>query len=257
MDFMDVDYGKTPNGNFLEFHENMKFLNHNGKDVDITMFDKTIYSISDNTKLLGFKGSFGGVYQSENYLINKKNDIINWFSIKKEKIQEYEKKLSSLGIILDDNLCTINFRGGEYKSIPDVLVRRDYWKDSINKMLEINPNMKFIIISDDPIFAQSYMPFEIPVYHDDIGFDFYVVNQSKWLIISNSSFGWWAAWLNKNVKKIIAPKYWSRHNVSDGYWSSGDIYTTSFTYMDRNGNLSDYETCKIESINYFKEQNIL
>jgi hypothetical protein len=101
------------------------------------------------------------------------------------------------------------------------------------------------------------MPFNIPALHISVGFDYYVVNQAKWLIISNSTFGWWAAWLNKKVNKIIAPKYWSRHNVSDGYWSTGDAYTRCFTYMDREGKLYDYETCKQEAINYYKSKNLI
>jgi hypothetical protein len=49
----------------------------------------------------------------------------------------------------------------------------------------------------------------IQAIHVDVGFDYYVVNQAKWLIISNSTFGFGAAWLNKNVNEIIAPKYWA------------------------------------------------
>jgi hypothetical protein len=30
------------------------------------------------------------------------------------------------------------------------------------------------------------MPFPIQAIHVDVGFDYYVVNQAKWLIISNS-----------------------------------------------------------------------
>ena len=123
--------------------------------------------------------------------------------------------------------------GVEYKNIPNVMLRKEYWKGAIDQMLKINNNMKFIIVSDDPVCARSFMPFDIPCYHFDIGFDFYVVNQAKWLIISNSSFGWWAAWLNQNSKLTIAPKYWARHNVSNGYWATGDIYTRCFKYLDR------------------------
>jgi hypothetical protein len=124
-------------------------------------------------------------------------------------------------------------------------------------MLSINPEMNFLVITDDIEASRSYMPFNIPTFHEDIGFDFYIVNQAQWLIISNSTFGWWAAWLNRAAKKIIAPKYWARHNVSDGYWATGDSYTRGFSYLDRDGNESDYETCKKEALEYYKSKNII
>jgi hypothetical protein len=101
------------------------------------------------------------------------------------------------------------------------------------------------------------MPFQIPVFHVEIGFDFYVVTQAKWLIISNSTFGWWAAWLNKRANKIIAPKYFACHNFSDGFWGLGESYTKKFFYMDREGVISDYKSCKIDAINYYKSKNII
>jgi len=116
--------------------------------------------------------------------------------------------------------------------------------------------MKFIVITDDPEFANSYMPFQIPCYHIEIGFDFYTINKSKWVILSNSTFGWWAAWLNDDAKLILAPKYWAAHNHSDGYWCVGESYTRGFTYIDREGNLSDYESCKSEAKEYYKNKNL-
>jgi hypothetical protein len=256
MYFMDVDFGKPIEGEITDFYEKWTHYLHNGDNVNITRLDERVYSITDNTRLIGDNGAFGGIYQSEDYFIDIKEEVISWFKIKPEKSLEYDSKLKELNIVLDENLCVINFRGGEYRGIPNVLLRREYWNDSINYMLSLNQNMKFILISDDPEYAKSFMPFDIPTYHLDIGFDFYVVNQAKWVILSNSTFGWWAAWLNTKANKILAPKYWARHNISDGYWSVGDSYTRSFTYVDREGNISDYDTCRREAEEYYKSKNI-
>lgn len=256
MYFMDVDFGKSIEGITKNYHENWTTYNHNGDIVNITLMDKNVWNVTDNSRLIGHNGAFGGIYQSERYFQTNSDKVKSWFKINKNYEDEFNKKLSEMNIELDDNLCVINFRGGEYRSIPKVLCRKEYWRDSVNYMLSLNPEMKFIVITDDTYCAKLFMPFDMPIYHVDIGFDFFVVNQAKWIIISNSTFGWWAAWLNKNAKKIIAPKYFGSHNLSDGYWSVGEIYTKSFNYMDRNGIVFDYETCKNEAINYYISKNI-
>jgi hypothetical protein len=44
--------------------------------------------------------------------------------------------------------------------------------------------------------------------------------------------------LNTKVKFCIAPKYWGRFNISDGYWSLEQNYTRGWIYQDREGKLS-------------------
>ena len=150
----------------------------------------------------------------------------------------------------------IHFRGGEYKSVINLIPAKSYWDNSISYMRLLNPNMKFLIITDDTNTASLYMP-GIPSYHVDIGFDFYIVNKSKYLIIANSSFSWWAAWLNINSNLTIAPKYFGRYNVSNGYWSLGDSYSKQFSYMDRNGILTEYDLCKKEALEFYKNNNLI
>ena len=256
MYFMDVDFGKFPSGQFKDFHEKWTTYKHID-DVNITFLDPRVYEIEDGTRMIGHNGALGGIYQSEDYLIDKKEEILNWFKIKEEYKNKFDSSMKEIGISLDDDTCVINFRGGEYRGLTSVILRREYWRDSINCMLSENPNMKFILVTDDPECARSFMPFDIPSFHGEIGFDYYLVNQAKWVILSNSTFGWWAGWLNTRAEKIIAPKYWARHNVSDGYWSPGESYTRRFTYLDRNGILSDYETCKTEALEYYKDKNLL
>lgn len=255
MTFMNVDYGKEVSGITNEYHESWRTHQHVDA-VNITMLQPSLYEISDNTILLGDNGAVGGIYQSEDYIIDRKEDIKKWFEIKEESATEYDKILADHGVTLDDNTCVINFRGGEYRSLANVIVRRKYWEDAAIQMLGYNPDMKFVVITDDVKTASDFMPSMTKVIHVDVGFDYYVVNQAKWLIISNSTFGWWAAWLNENCNQVIAPKYWSRHNVSDGYWATGDSYTRGFMYMDREGNLQDFDTCKAQVIDYYEKNNI-
>lgn len=254
--FMNFDFGERVKNIEHEYHEPWKTIYH-VDEVNITMLDPNIYNIQDNTIILGHNGAKGAILQSENYIIDRKEDIKEWFRIKPEFAEQYGAKMKELGVILDDNTCVINFRGGEYRGIPNVLCRREYWRDSVNHMLSINPDMKFLVITDDVDCANAFMPFPIRCVHVDVGFDYYVLFKAKWLIISNSTFGWWPAWLSESANKIIAPKYWARGNVSDGYWSVGESYTRGFDYMGRDSKLYDYETCKTEAQQYYKEKNLI
>lgn len=256
--FMDIDYGKPvevigknekglnkykdiPN----EYYDTPKVY----RNCTINMYDPNVFNVNDNTMI-------HLISQSEDYLTDRRSDILKWFEIKPEYVNVYENKLKELNINLDENTCVINFRGGEYRSIPNLIARVEYWRDSVNYMKYLNPNMSFIIITDDESCAKNFIG-DYQCHHIDIGFDFYAINKSKYTILSNSSFGWWASWLNIDSKLTIAPKYWSQHNISDGYWGLGDQYVRSFMYMDREGRLSNYDTCKKEAMNYYKNNNLI
>ena len=124
-------------------------------------------------------------------------------------------------------------------SLPTVLLPIKYWNDAVDHMRTQSPDMKFVVISDDIKYARRLLPF--PVYHFSIGMDYFIVYQARHLILSNSSFALFPAWLNENCKRIIAPKYWARHNISFGYWSPSNIYMKGWNYLDRDGKLFSHD----------------
>lgn len=246
MYFLDVDFGiQPPDGvDWKLKHEHWDFLNHDGDVINVTKKDFSLYNIEPWTFILGHNGAAGALLQSEDYFHHRKPEVKQWLAYKPEYELLFEKQCSEMGIHHDEDLCVLNVRGGEYKSIPRCLLRNEYWQMSMSHMRSINPMMKFLVVSDDPDYAR-YATGCPNVIHHNIGFDFYCVNKAKYIIASNSTFSWWAAYLS-SAKMIIAPKYWARWNVSNGYWSIGDAYTRGFTYMDRNGELFDYAVCRYE-----------
>ena len=248
LDFMDLDFGKDvvggtgpeggppntlPDGILHYFKERYNVL-PNGANV--TIDDPNLMKIVDNTKI-------DGIFQSENQIIHRKEEIREWLKIKPEK-DCYE--------FSDQDICIINYRGGEYTYMPWVLLENNYWENSMKKMKAINPNMRFVVITDDVETARKQFP-NLEINHFDIGKDFTILKNAYYLIISNSSFPLFATILNRVNKYTIAPKYWARHNISDGYWACGYNLWRNFDYLDRNGLFSSYDQCLQEFNEYIKQ----
>jgi len=201
-------------------------LRYGPSDIDIRSYDKELRNIKDGTKI-------DGLLQGEGYFLHRREEIKQWLKLNpKHDCFDYA----------DENTCIINFRGGEYSRVPEFFLGKTYWDNAISKMLEINSFFRFVVITDDVYTARKFFP-KFPVFHFSIGKDYSIIKNAQYLILSNSSFGWFPSWLSENQKYCIAPKYWARHNISDGYWSLGYNLTSGWHYMDRQGNLHSYEDC--------------
>ena len=227
MDFMDIDYGIQPVTNInTEYKEKIIIINDG---VNIHQYDD-FAKLQDNTKLVG-------CWQTEQYF--NKLKVQQWFKIKNSAIVEYSDRLVTNNITLDNNICIINIRGGEYRGHNTLLLPNSYWNNAINHMKSINTNMNFLVVSDDVNYAKMVFP-NYRCIHFDIGCDYYIINRAKYLILSNSSFAWFPAWLNNDVNCVIAPKYWARYNTSDGYWANSNIFTKDWLYFSKENKLQDY-----------------
>ena len=87
------------------------------------------------------------------------------------------------------------------------LAKTGYYIDAIN----LFPNRKFLVFSDDIPFAKTYFEgdkFSFDDSENDID-SFNRMASCDSQMIANSSFSWWAAFLNPNPsKKVVAPKLW-------------------------------------------------
>ena len=247
LDFMDLDFGlpvtggsgreggppdTLPDGIQHYFKERWLYL-PNGSNV--TIDDLNLELIQDNTKI-------DGIFQSEDRIIHRKEEIRQWLKIKPEKdCYDYS----------DPNICIINYRGGEYAGVRDFHLHDQYWKDAVQDMLVINPDFRFVVITDDVERASKQFPF-YEVKHFDVGTDFTIIKNAHYLILSNSSFPYFATLLSDTVKYILAPKYWGRYNISDGYWSCGYNIFRDHVYINREGTLFGYDECVREFEEYKK-----
>lgn len=248
-DFLSLDFGEPviggsgpeggpphelPEG--IQHYYNERRINHPDNGVDIRTYDSNLVNVPDKTKI-------DGIMQDEKYIIHRKAEIRKWLRVNEEfECNDYA----------NNDTCVINFRGGEYVHIPNVFLPKQYWEDAVQHMLKINPNFRFVVITDDVQTAKKFFP-NFEVHHFSIAKDYVVIKNASYLILSNSSFACLPAWLNENLKFCIAPKYWSQYNTSDGYWGCSYNLMSGWHYLDRNGQILNYEECEKEHAEYIQD----
>ncbi len=241
MYFMDMDLG-SPIVNVDDFHiykeaEERLYLKNCVHDMVYGCYvagsDEKLYHIKDNTLIYGN-------LQAQRYFLAHKEDIKQWLRVK-EEYDSYE--------FTRDNLCIMNVRGGEYVDNRSLFLRKSYWLNAMKHMKSIRSDMEFMIVTDDLEAAGRLLP-GIPAYHFDLAGDYVTIKNAKYLVLSNSTFAFFPAFTSETAMKIIAPKYWARHNVSDGYWASEQNIYEEFMYLDRKGKLFTAEECREELEEY-------
>ena len=163
---------------------------------------------------------FDGYWQNEKYFKDIE-DIIRKEFILKETLKNGNLNLANK--IQDTNSASIHLR--KYDDIPEddmSMLSLNYYHKAVKYLSERFNNLHFFIFSDNPEWAKKTLKLSCPttfVEHNKNDKDYEdlrLMSLCKHQIIANSSFSWWAAWLNENTDKIvIAPKKWFRNYHRD------------------------------------------
>jgi hypothetical protein len=170
---------------------------------------------TSNTRLSGY-------FQSEKYFKNYRDKILKFFEPTDDIIDTIELKY---GNVLSKKTCSIHVRRGDYLHLEPFhpVLSINYYKESVNKL---GNDLLYLIFSDDISWCKENFDFiHNKIFVDDLEDyeEIYLMSLCNNNIIANSSFGWWGAWLNKNIhKKIISPKIWFGHSLL--YHDTSDIY---------------------------------
>jgi rRNA-processing protein FCF1 len=149
-----------------------------------------------------------GYWQNKDYF----DDIA--IELKQEfKLREIPENIKSkLEEIKTTNSVSIHVRRGDYKQHTDFyMLDLEYYMKAVSKIKD--SNVKYYIFTNDKKWCNEKFNFlnnyEVVTCSKNEVEDFYLMSQCKHNIIANSTFSWWAAWLNENNSKvIIAPKKW-------------------------------------------------
>jgi len=267
--FLNIDWGKevTLNveqdsdfqlGNGFKHYYKERFDHHKRAPGCIGYPDNKFYELPDDCYI-------NGTFQRMSYIEEHREKICSWLTYD-DKVTDYSA----------DNICVIQLRGGDYTTGHSMLPPQ-YYQMAMQRMRENNPDIQFVIVTDDPGTASQYIP-GVPVvgsavseekdqYQKNIswykypggpvGIDYSILNSAKYAIISASTFAFWPIWTNNDLVNVIAPKYWFDWNISDGWWrmKDGIVNDQRWLWMDKEGGLYESNTCIEHAAVYYDNQS--
>lgn len=163
---------------------------------------------------------FDGLFQSEKHFLEHRNLILKEFTLKNALSLEAQKMA---GIMDTTESVVIQVRRGDYVSNYKATANHgvtgiDYFDSALKHIQsKVSKEIEIFVISDDIEWCKGNIKFSQKMHFvsqpsiKDFE-EIVLMTHAKHLIISNSTFGWWGAWLNQNPEKIIiTPKQWFKN----------------------------------------------
>jgi len=172
-------------------------------------FDEKVLACKNNTYLIGF-------WQTEKYFADIYEVLLKDFSFrqvpsgKNKKLMEQITTSPSISLHVRRGDYINNKHANRFHGVKD----NSYYKKGLEAIVQKQPDKYtvFVFSDDIPWCKQNIkIPFNtVYVEGNKKGFeDMRLMMNCNHNIIVNSSFSWWAAWLNQNEKKIVVgPKQW-------------------------------------------------
>ncbi len=171
-------------------HENLELIKQG-------CFKYSPIPLKDNIVIEGF-------FQSEKFFKDFENEIKDLFHLNKNLRENNDKKLN----LSKKKIVGIHFR--RYKVMADILPPMPwvYYEYALKKF--DSEKYEIICFSDDIDDVKknfNVKRFNFLENNNELD-DLYCLSQCDSVIMSNSTFSWWGAWLGKRKEKVIVPPFW-------------------------------------------------
>jgi hypothetical protein len=176
-------------------------------------FSESFFELGDHVYLRGY-------FQSEQFFIDCKLSILEQFEMKNDHLLPIVNELAN------SESVAIHVRLGDYLNpiLSGIMepFHLEYYKLAIQQIKSKYSNPKCYVFSDQIHLAKELLKLDTDLIFFDSNIsknamdDFLLMQSCKHQIITNSTFSWWAAYLNNNPHKtVIAPQKWYKAHFGD------------------------------------------
>lgn len=159
-----------------------------------------------------------GLWQNLNYFLDCEEQIKRSFSFHKESIlTEMDRQM--LREIESHNSVSVHVRRGDFVNSKFDICNAHYYQTAMREIEDKVPEILYFFFTDDFEFVErEFVDIKNKriISHDieSSVLDMQMMSQCRHNIISNSTFSYWGAYLNKNTDKyVIAPRYSIRNAI--------------------------------------------
>ncbi|MBC7913728.1 MAG: alpha-1,2-fucosyltransferase [Pyrinomonadaceae bacterium] len=163
-------------------------------------------NIRDNVQYKGF-------FQSADFFDNNRSYLVRKLKIRSKYRKSFFKKYDG---IIDKKLIVIHYRLTDYKIFggdevggSNLCLPESYYVNALSQIPDLQ-EYTVVIVTDDKEDVKSKLTFidtKVIISDTEIN-DFQMLMEGNILIISNSTFAWWAAYLSSKCSKVFAPEHW-------------------------------------------------
>ena len=152
--------------------------------------------------------TYFGYFQSERFFSAVRDDVRSSFRMLPRHVQTFRARYGML--VATDYVCCHMRRTDYHTFAGGVALPMSYYKSAL---AHIRPRAgtPIVFVGDDLEEARATFSdcdgarFE----HNDEAIDLQLLGHAATVIVSNSSFAWWGAWLNARPgKRVFAPRHW-------------------------------------------------
>lgn len=167
---------------------------------------------------------YRGYWQNYKYFIDIRDEICRAYQFRLQPNEDTIKLLTHLNN--DQSSVSVHVRRGDYLKAPNYagLCGVEYYKRALKYIKDNISNPTFYLFSDDMTWCKEHI---VPLFGEDkyvtVDFnrgdysplDMQLMSSCRHNVIANSSFSWWAAFLNTNKDaSVCAPEKWTNTQVN-------------------------------------------
>ena len=204
--FMTVDLGKPVDMPYIVEEGSGKVMCLG----DMPLWEEKGFQYNPEINYLEDNTIIDGSFEDSKYWEHRLDDISEWLKVEP--------------LHVPDDTCVIGFRGGEYYTVPELGLPKEYYWEAMD-LMQRRGVTNFQVHTDDLRLAKEFFPNYECI--QDIGINWRSIRYAKNAIIANSSFYVLPRLLSKGI--TISPRYWNRYNTKK--WEYPQNYYKAFIHI--------------------------